>query len=344
MSIPVFCSYIRRKDMDSVLNCLVTDDIGPGEYLDRFQKASREAVGFDFGFAVRSPHSALGLALDAAGLEPGDAVAVSALSPAYYAGVLRDKRLEPVFVDVAQDSAAPSAQTIADAQQAAEKKPRAIVLFEALGVMPDPEAIRSLGLQVIEDTSQSLGAYRGETKAGTIGQMAILGLESGSLVTAGGGALLYAAARRDGTVLRNLAESLLPELRMTDFNAALGFAQLKELEASIAKRRELYGAFSQSLARTRHGLLSQEGEGEPAYWAFPVLLSSGMKDVRAYAKKKEVDTEPAFEGSLVGRGLVPEGSCPNARSVLMRALLFPLHQRVGQSGAQKISRVLATLP
>ena len=30
MSIPVFRSYIRRKDMDTVLNCLVTDSVGPG--------------------------------------------------------------------------------------------------------------------------------------------------------------------------------------------------------------------------------------------------------------------------------------------------------------------------
>jgi len=344
MSVPVFCSYIRRKDMDSVLNCLVTDSIGPGEYLERFQKASRETLGFDYGFAVRSPYIALGLALDAAGLQPGDAVAVSALSPAYYANAIRERGLEMVLVDTAPDSAAPSEETFAAAIQSAEKKPRAIVLFEALGVMPDPETLRGLGLQIIEDISQSLGAVRGEAKAGGIGQLAILGLESGSLVTAGGGAILFAAQRRDAQVLRNMAEGALPELKMTDYNAALGLAQLKDLEASIAKRRELYALFSQSLARTRHGLLSQPGEGEPAYWAFPVLLDSGMKDVRAYAKKKEIDTELAFEGSLVGKGLVPEGACPNARSLLLRAILFPLHQRIGLQGAQKISRVLATLP
>ena len=106
-------------------------------------------------------------------------------------------------------------------------KPKALLLFEALGVLPDPEAFSATGLPVIEDLSQSLGAYRGETKAGGIGQLAILGLESGGLVTAGGGALLFARNRREGTVLRNLHESVEPELRMTDYNAALGFAQLK---------------------------------------------------------------------------------------------------------------------
>src|SRR5512137_3067585 len=99
MSIPVFCSYIRRKDMDTVLNCLVTDSIGPGEYLDRFQRSAKEALGYDFGFAVRSPSLALGLALDSLALAEGDAVAVPALAPAYYLRVLASRRLVPVFVD-----------------------------------------------------------------------------------------------------------------------------------------------------------------------------------------------------------------------------------------------------
>ncbi len=340
MSIPVFRSYIRRKDMDTVLNCLVTDSVGPGEYLDRFQKAARESLGFDFGFALRSPLSALLAALDALALAEGDVVALPALAPAYYAAALRERRLLPLYLDADPDSGAPDFASIASAAA----KPKALLLFEAQGVLPVPEAVAALGIPVIEDISQSLGAYAGERKAGSLGQLAFLGLEHGGLVTAGGGALLFAQARRDAAVLRNLAESLPPELRMTDYNAALGLAQLRELEASIAKRRELAAAFAQSLARTRHRLLAQAVEGEAGFYSFPVVLDSGMKDVRAYAKKKEVETEAAFEDSLVGRGLVPEGECPRARSLLMRCLLFPLHQRLGAAGAQKVSKVLATLP
>jgi dTDP-4-amino-4,6-dideoxygalactose transaminase len=220
MSIPVFCSYIRRKDMDTVLNCLVTDSVGPGEYLDRFQKAAREALGFDFGFAMRSPVTALDIALDALGLVEGDIVAVPALAPAYYAQALAERSLVPAYIDVEPNSGAMDLASL----EKAEPRPKAVVLFEALGVMPDPEAVRDLGLQVIEDISQSLGAYSGEVRAGSIGQLALLGLEHGALVTAGGGALLFAHGRRDGTVLRNLADSIAPEHRMTDYNAALGFA------------------------------------------------------------------------------------------------------------------------
>jgi dTDP-4-amino-4,6-dideoxygalactose transaminase len=135
-----------------------------------------------------------------------------------------------------------------------------------------------------------------------------------------------------------------PEFGMTDYNAALGLAQLRDMESAIARRRELSGLFAQSLARTRHRLVPQGGEGECGYWALPVSIASSVKDVMAYAKKKDLDSALAFERSLVGAGAVPEGACPNARSLAMRCLLFPLHQRIGASAAQKIAKVLATLP
>jgi perosamine synthetase len=340
MSIPVFRSYIRRKDMDTVLNCLVTDSVGPGEYLERFQKSSREAMGFDYGFALRGPGIALGIALDALGLQPGDSVALPALSPRYYLGELAARGLVPAFVDSLPDTAEPDLNSIA----ALEPRPKAFILYEALGILSDPEAVAALDLPVIEDMSTALGAYRGEVRAGSMGKIAILGLEHDSIVTSGGGALVLAFGRREGTVLRNLAESIVPELRMTDYNAALGLAQLRDMEASITRRRELATLFAQSVARTRHSLVTQGGEGEPGYWALPVSVVSGAKDVQAYAKKKEVDSELAFESSILGRGGLPEGACPNARSISMRCLLFPLHQRIGAQTAQKISKVLATLP
>jgi Predicted pyridoxal phosphate-dependent enzyme apparently involved in regulation of cell wall biogenesis len=326
--------------MDTVLNCLVTDSVGPGEYLERFQKSAKELLGYDFGFAVRGPDIALGLALDALALNEGDVVALPALAPAYYASVLASRRLVPVFVDAKSETADVDLASI----PSLEPKPKALILYDALGLLPDPEEVAALGLSVIEDMSTTLGAYRGQSRAGSLGKLTILGLEHDSIVTSGGGALVLAFGRREGTVLRNLAEGLSAEVRMTDYNAALGLAQLRDMEGAIAKRRELAGTFAQSLARTRHKLLTQGGEGEPGYWALPVSIASSVKDVEAYAKKKEVDSCLAFEGSLIVKGLVPEGSCPNARSMSLRCILFPLHQRIGAQSAQKILKVLATLP
>lgn len=326
--------------MDTVLNCLVTDSVGPGEYLERFQRLSREAFGFEYGFAVRSPLIALGLALDSLALMDGDYVAISALAPAYYAVVLASRRLLPVYVDTIPATAELDLPSI----PALDPRPKALIFHESLGILPDPAALANLGITVIEDMSAAIGAYRGESRAGSLGRVALLGLEHGSLITSGGGAILLAFGKREGQVLRNLAESIAPEIRMTDYNAALGLSQLRDMESVIERRRELASIFTRSLARTRHSLLSQGGEGEQGYWALAVSVASSVKDVRAYAKKKEVDTELAFEGSLLAKGFVPENACPNARSIALRCLLFPLHQSIGVAAAEKVSKVLATLP
>ena len=85
--------------MDTVLNCLATDSVGLGEYLERFQKTAKDSLGYDFGFAVRGPDVALGLALDSLALSEGDAVALPALAPSYYAAVIASRKLQRVFVE-----------------------------------------------------------------------------------------------------------------------------------------------------------------------------------------------------------------------------------------------------
>jgi len=344
MSIPVFCPYIRRKDMDSVLNCLVTDSIGPGEYADRFIKSLKESLNFDFGFALRSPFTALCYAFEALGLKEGDTILVSALAPAYYARAAAEKGIGLAIADCAENSLQPDLECIKQAIAASAVKPSAYILFEPLGIIPDLSGFEETGLRIVEDITQGIKAYRGELKAGSIGGLAMLGLENRGIVTTGGGAVLFAKARREGMVLRNIAEEVPAELRMTDYNAALGWAQLRGLEMNLETRRTIYQAFGASIARTKHHLLAVEGEGEAGFWAFPVALESGVKDVCAYAKKKEIDTELAFEDSLAGKGLVPEGQCPRARSLALRSILFPLHERIGKAGVQKIERLLGTLP
>lgn len=326
--------------MDSVLNCLVTDDIGPGEVSERFKKAAREHIGYDYAIAVRSPHTALGLALGCLGLTKGCGVAVSALAPVYHRLAIEEAGYEAVYYDHDFETCLPRL----DASWRAESRPAAFILHEPFGLMVSPNEIRTLGIPVIEDMSQSLGAEREGAKAGTLGTFAIYGLESGGLVTSGGGALLCAHLKRDSQVLSNLEERIPPELLMTDFNAALGVAQLKDLESNIETRRSQEMKFRLDLARTRHSTFSQVGDGHTGTYVFPVSIESGMKDARLYAKKNGVETEPSFERSVVSMQDFPGAACPGARALSLRCLSFPVHQRIGTAQVQTIGRILATLP
>ncbi len=432
MKTPVHSSYIRRRDMDSVLNCLVTDDVGPGNAYARFMAQIRETLGCEYAAGLRSPVEALKTALSLLGLPEGARVACSALSPSYYGYAIRGAGFEPVWLDVlpasgaadpaelgrlrqkqavaaasraqgtgaetvtgtATGAGAPAVSAIdggdavaietasiskaaitleaAEAPETAEtpgllearseRAPigaggaagggdggswapvRALVLAGPFGIMPAFEAFLESGLPIIEDITQTLGAYSSLRKAGDTGAITLLSLESGGHITAGEGALLIAKGKREAAALRSVIEAMPRESLMSDMNASLGLAQLKELPRFQEKRKELYGLFQRALLQSRHGLLAQEGEGEPSYFAFPAVLRSGARDVRAYARKKDIETEEASAGTMLPLLSEDEWPLPQARALCLRCILFPLHPRIGGAGAQRIVKVLSTLP
>jgi len=357
--------------MDAVLTAMVEDKIGPGEQARFLIQTARERIKFDFSLALRSPAIALHLALQALNLERGQGVAVSALSPFYYERVLRDLGLVPLYCDVPSATACLNRETV---EKALASRPdgldaRCVVLHHTLGYLSDAASIAELGLPVIEDCSQSYGTYiqqsnaensPSETSAGTSpptensastgsviavgtnGVFTILGLEERDMLTSGGGALLYAHNRRDASVLRSL-ENLPAEYGLPDMNAALAVVQFREASKNILKRREIARLYTQSALRTRHQRFVHS-DLEYNNYAFPLVLSQGVKDVKSYAKKKDIAVENAFENTLVGCGVVPPEQCPEAYSLSLRTVLFPLYPRLRIADAERIAKLILTLP
>jgi dTDP-4-amino-4,6-dideoxygalactose transaminase len=79
-------------------------------------------------------------------------------------------------------------------------------------------------------------------------------------------------------------------------------------------------------------------------YAFPLVLETGAKDVRTYAAKKEVEAQAAFEETPIAMGVMEASSCPTAKSLSLRTVLFPLYPRLNKAQVAKVAKVLATLP
>jgi dTDP-4-amino-4,6-dideoxygalactose transaminase len=349
MKIEVYSPTIRRKEMDAVLTAMVQDRVGPGELARSLVQIAKEHIQFDYCLALRSPAIALSFALRALNLEDGAGVLVSALSPKYYRQVLEELRLTPVYCDVPSGSAVMSAETAAAALEKAggNPAPRCIVVNHTLGFAPDAAAISALGLPVVEDCSQSYGTRVGEQRAGSFGALAVLGLEERDMLTAGGGALLYAVNRRDAGALRAL--SPLSEYSLPDLNAAMAIVQFKESARNLEKRKLVGEAYIQPALRTRHRLFVQGETAEKQsieynYYAFPLILETGMKDVKAYAKKKDIIVESAFDETIVGSGGIPPELCTEAYSLSLRTALFPLYPRLTGAETEKVAKLILTLP
>jgi dTDP-4-amino-4,6-dideoxygalactose transaminase len=357
MKIEVYSPTIRRKEMDAVLTTMVEDRIGPGDHTQFLIHTVKEILNFDYCLALRSPVLALQVALqtllarNSAGSEEnedkavsrGKGVIISALSPLYYEWVIRSMGLFPLYCDTGEDSPLMSEEKI-HALLAA--KPLCIIFHHTLGYLPEGEMLAGLGIPVIEDCSQSVGTVLGNKKSestGTYGSLAILGLEERDMITAGGGALLFAVNRKDASLLRSIGE-LPPEYLLPDLNAAMAAVQFREEAKNLARRRELAQAYGQACLQTRHKRFKEPEELEYNNYAFSLVLKSGVKDVKAYAKRKEIIVEEAFDSTLVGTGAIPSAQCPSAYSLALRTLLFPLYPRLGVQAADRVVKLITTLP
>jgi dTDP-4-amino-4,6-dideoxygalactose transaminase len=349
MKIEVYSPTIRRKEMDAVLTAMVEDRVGPGEHTQFLIHTAKEYLGFDYCLALRSPAFALQLALEvlsgnaadsAAPGEQGRTVIISALAPLYYERVIRGLGLTPLYCDTAEDMPLVAANKL---NSLMSSRPLCVIITHTLGYLPGAEFAAGLGIPVIEDSSQSFGSVREEKKAGSAGTFTILGLEERDMITAGGGALLYAANRRDAAVLRGIGE-LPPEYLLPDINAAMAAVQIRESAKNFLKRKELAQAYTRASLQGRHKRFIQAEGLEYNNYAFPLIIESGVKDIKAYAKRKEITVEEAFEATLAGSGVIPSVQCPCASSLALRTVLFPLYPRLSGVQAEKVAKLIMTLP
>jgi perosamine synthetase len=342
MLVPLVRPTLRRKDYNSVLNCLVTDQIGAGPLNQEFAAVLSKTLGVSGGVGLISYRSCIHCAFQLLELEKGDGVILSALAPREYRQEVEARGLSAMIADVDTEPPLLSADSVRTHLTGGAK---ALVLHYTLGCLPHEDELFHLGIPVIEDVTQAVGGIWGEQPCGSRSRVTVLSLDPGGLITAGCGGGVFSAERRGARILkeagvRGYCGELLP-----DMNAALGINQVKELPRFLQKRSEIEHIFRESLLRSRHSPLFEEGRN--VSFSFPVLVRQGRAEVRRYAEKRGVQTEPAFNDAVLsgeGAPAAVEGSYPNAEQLLRRTLLFPLYPSLSRRDIQLLCKVLSTLP
>ncbi len=342
MKINTFSSTIRRREMDAVLTCMVEEKLGPGELNTRFVQKAKEILTVSGVFALRSPSIALKYALKASAIEKESGIILSALAPSWQYSTVIELGYKPIVVDVSLETGLVTTDSVQDGIQ---RGGRVLLLHESLGQVPNFRELLELNIPIIEDISQSAGAMFEDEKVGKFGTFAIVGLEQNDILTAGGGALLIAGQNRNWTALKNSMENAPQTDLLPDINSALGFVQIKEFNRNEEIRKEIHTAFTRSLMQGKHKtFVKQDDTSIPTAYSFPVILEGSFKDVKQYATKKEIEVCLAYENSIISVFTDLIDNCTNANALALRCVLFPLYPRLAGTKAEKIAKVLATLP
>ena len=338
----VYKPTIKRRDMDAVLNCLVDESVGPGEYTDALSKQMATYLGLAGGIALREYRRAVELAIEASDLESGDRVLVSALAPFVYGEIIERRGLVAEICDVELETGNIPYESF---EKAASNETKLAISVSPFGIPPNPDIAHLAACAIIEDVSRSLGSKSGEAgNSGESGRYVVVSLEEEGIVTSGGGALVLARSRRGLGNLKSIAERLTGLSTLGNINASLAAIQLKHIEEFTTRRRSIAEAYVKALAPGRHRAPASSDFETLSHVTFPVVLAGSQKDAARYARSKGVATAPVFENSIFVHQKLDGAKYPNSQALAMRSLLFPLYPMLKRDEVDRIAKVLRTLP
>ena len=300
---------IDEESIASVAEVFRSGQLASGPKVQAFEAAIAAYVGGNRRVRVMTSATAgLEMALEVAGIGPGDEVIVPAMSFAASANVIARVRAKPVFVDIELDTRNIDLDKVPAAITA---RTRAIMPVHFAGLPVDMEKLYGLaakhGLRVVEDAAHAIGSRFAGKPIGSFGDLVVFSfhpnknmtcIEGGAIST--GDALaaeLFEQYRFHG-IKRNAAgevDVMFPGAKsnLTDIAAQVGIEQLSRLDGFNARRRMLAGRYFEELDGYSGVVLPARGDSGHSWHMFQVLI-----DFRARGM-----TRPAFQQIMADRGI-----------------------------------------
>ncbi len=327
---------LAGNELDMLRDAVESNWIAPlGPHVDAFEAEMCSRIDVPYAVALSSGTAALHLALEVLGVGRGDEVWCSTLTFAATANAITYVGATPVFVDSDETSwnmdPALLAQALDDAAKQ-NKLPKAVIVVDLYGQCADLEPIAAAchrhGVFLIEDAAEALGAtYRGRP-AGSFGDLSILSFNGNKIITTSGGGMLLGRrkewverARYLATQARSPArhyehESIGYNYRMSNLLAAVGRAQLADLERRVAARRATNAAYRHELGDLAGWSFMPEAPyGTSTFWLTCATVTGGAStiferldrsDIEARPVWKPMHLQPVFKGARTIGGAVAE--------------------------------------
>ena len=288
-----------------------------GPEVDAFERELAASTGRRHACALSSGTAALHLALLNAGVTKGGRVLVSTLTFAATANAVRYVGAEPVFVDSDEITWNMDPDLLAEVLGEHPGGYQAAVVVDIYGQCADYGRIGPLcleaGVPLIEDAAEALGATYRDRPAGSFGETAILSFNGNKIITTSGGGALVTDSEEDAARARFLAtqardpaphyqhSELGYNYRLSNLLAALGRAQLADLDRRVARRREHNAYYREALSGLPGVSFMPEGAGcRSTFWLTTMLIDptvAGLtrEDVRLHLEKLNIEARPVWK-------------------------------------------------
>lgn len=310
VQIPVYKPLIGEKEKQYVNDCLDSTWISSkGAYIQKFETKFADYLNCKYATSVTNGTVALHLAMLALGIGMNDEVIVPTFTYIASVNSIHYVGAKPVFVDSLKDTWQMDPK---DVEKKITDKTRAIMAVHLYGHPCDMDELTKIAnkykLFLIEDCAEAVGSEYKSKKCGTFGDISCFSFFGNKTITTGEGGMLVTndktlydrAVHIKGQGLARYREywhdTVGYNFRMTNICAAIGCAQLENIEEHISAKKYIFELYKRGLCDLPISLNDAVGDVRHTYWMCTILVDD-MEDrdlLREYLQKQDIETRPAF--------------------------------------------------
>jgi len=283
----VYEPRLAGNELAYVKDCLESGWISSlGKYIPEFEQKFADYCGVQYGVATSNGTVAIHLALLGLGIREGDEVLLPSLTfvasanPVLYVGAT------PVFVDVDETSWTLDPEQL---ERSITPRSRAIVVVHLYGQPCAMDKILEIArrhrLVVIEDAAESHGAVYHGKRAGSFGNISCFSFYGNKTITTGEGGMCLTNDLHSAELIRHLRDQAMSKekrywhdvvgynYRMTNIQAAIGVAQLEQIDALLDRKRAIADLYTRKLRGVPGITTPPEVPGtRNSYWMYSCLV------------------------------------------------------------------------
>lgn len=351
---PIFLGNEKKYLIDAIDSTFVSS---VGAYVDKFEQDISYYTDSPSAVVTVNGTSALHTALILAGVHADDYVITQSLTFIATCNAITYCQADPIFIDIDKHTLglSPSALDawlhefayVDDAQccryKADNRVIRACVPMHTFGHPVDLEGLIEVCnrwyLVIIEDAAESLGSLYKNKHTGTFGTLGILSFNGNKIMTTGGGGVILSDHELGRRAKHITTTAKIPHsyeykhdeigfnYRMPNINAALGCAQLEQLDFFIDQKRLLAKGYEDFLRNSELQFFSEPMHCRSNYWLNAVLCEDKKQRdaLLKFTNDREIMTRPAWHSmpDLPMFKSAPKGTLDNAQWIEDRIVNIP---------------------
>lgn len=295
-TIPLIEPVVGDTELENIEAVLDSGYMTQGPYAEEFEERFADRVGVDHGITVTSCTTGMELALEALDVGLGDEVPLPDFTHPATANAVVRVGAEPVLVDVNRDTYNIDTNALSDA---VTDETRAILPVswggQPLPTAPIDDIAATYGIPVLEDAACSSGAAYDSQPIGSQFDVSVFSFHPRKVLTTGEGGMIttdedtlaetmrsiknFGTDQREGEI--GFVRADATNLRFSDILAAVGVAQLDQLDDMVERRREIAHRYK-DLLESVEGVTTpiEPPEAYHTYQSYCVYVEAGDEGTR----------------------------------------------------------------